>query len=280
MISADNLSQVPIATCLGFITNISNPATQRNKSVTAVTLALSRAVLTVNNDAFDATVSREAIAELTTASYSHPAGGFIITSIANIKNALLGLEVPFHCPDTSTDYVIKIKDYTPSTSGKKRNNTIFKLTANIKAGSADAIANAQNTAIVTDTVKHFLAMGNCDLLDVRRGGNGIVNFPFYYVDFKPKPGLDFNVATMVAGRDGLPLPSGNLLYIKWNKELLEQFPELCPECLYTRCACGYRGHGKYLHHAHRDYKGPSGGGPSGGGAPPRPSKAARLARYD
>ena len=65
----------------------------------------------------------------------------------------------------------------------------------------------------------------------------------------------------MAGRDGLDLPSGYLLYIRWDSALLEKYKHvLCTECLYERCACGR----------------PSG---SSGGST-RLSKAARLARYD
>ena len=261
MISSDNISGAPHANCLAYVTGISNPAVKRNKSLTACALAVSRAVLTANNDAFDATVTREIIAEHTTINYNHQAGGFIVTGIANIKHTLMGLSISFHCPDTGTDYTIKIREYETRNTGNKRNKTAFKATLHVKPGTQDAINSPENTAIVAEAIKDFLARGNCELLDVRRGGNGIVVFPYYHMDFQPYPNFDLHMNTLMAGRDGLYLPSGYSLYIKWDGALLEKFKDLlCTECLYERCACGRR--------------------PGSSGGSSRLSKAARLARYD
>ena len=160
MISSDNISSAPQANCLAFITDTSNPAARRNKSVTACALAVARAVLTANHEAFDATVTRDVIAERTVIHYNHQAGGWVITGIANIKYALISLPgLSFHCPDTGTDYTIKIKEYETRNTGHKRNKTSFKATLYVKPGTQDAADTPENTAIVTEVFKDFLARG-------------------------------------------------------------------------------------------------------------------------
>ena len=169
--SYDQLKQMPKTTVFGKIMEISNPAVKRNDSINAVSVAVARAITTMDHSKFDATVDVALVAKDSTVSYIKARDGFIITSIPNVKDSMMGLDLEFRCPDTDTGYKLKIMEHVESTSGKKRNNTVFKGTAGVRAGSTDAEDTAENTAIVTSILSDFLGKGNCELTDVRRGGS-------------------------------------------------------------------------------------------------------------
>lgn len=257
-ISADNFKNMPRAAFTAEITFMSDTSTRPTGSFNAVVLAITRAFLTANSNV-DATLSREALSKDCSITYVNAAKSFIITGLADIKHTLMSLTVEVHCPDTSTKYNLLIKEYTDASTNRKRNNTVYKLKASVKPGTPDSADTYENTTIVTTIITNFLRDGGMKLTDIRRGGTTFVTMDFYHVDFEPIEGQVFNTNTVIAGRDGLLLPSGFRLRITWDKELIRHM-DICGACLYIPCAC-------------RSCAGPS-------TRPPRLSPAAKLARYE
>jgi len=259
MISADNFKNMPRAAFTAEITFMSDTSTRPAGSFNAVMLAITRAFLTTDNNNVDATLTREILSKDCSITYVNAAKSFVITGLADIKHTLMSLTVEVQCPDTSTEYNLLIKDYTDASTNRKRNNTVYKCKVSVKPGSPDTADTYENTTIVTTIITNFLRDGGMKLTDIRRGGTSFVTMDFYHVDFEPIEGQVFNTNTVIAGRDGLLLPSGFRLRITWDKELIRHM-DICGACLYIPCAC-------------RSCAGPS-------TPAPRLSPAAKLARYE
>ena len=86
--SYDQLKQMPKKTVFGKIVEISNPAVKRNDSINAVSIAVARAITTMDHSKFDATVDVALVAKDSTVSYIKARDGFIITSIPNVKDSV------------------------------------------------------------------------------------------------------------------------------------------------------------------------------------------------